>query len=102
MSRLIPQISQKLVRDAKKNARPSTYSRLVPQSPKSRPAACFQPTLRGRSADKRESAAGLARPCTVPPLGAAMVADMVFRASTDGGRLRRRGPGRGRTVYRPL
>src|SRR5688572_13783104 len=62
MSSDIAAISQKLAPRAKKKARPSTYRRLVPQSPKSSPAAWRQPTFLGRSADKRESAAGLGRP----------------------------------------
>src|SRR5690348_1168751 len=51
-----------LDRCAKKNASPRTYSRLVPQSPKSRPAAWNQLTFRGRSLESKESAAGLPRP----------------------------------------
>src|SRR5262245_21362427 len=41
---------------------PSTYSRLVPQSPYKRPTACSQPTLRGRSLESIASAAGLLPP----------------------------------------
>lgn len=56
--------SQRLLCGAKKNAKPSTYRRLVPQSPKSKPAACRQPTLRGRlltrSHNARRSPAGAA------------------------------------------
>src|SRR3954464_15413976 len=59
---LIAQIRYRLDRCAKKNARPSTYSRLVPQSPNSRAAACLQPTFRGRSLAKRDNAAGLVVP----------------------------------------
>src|SRR5687767_6821305 len=60
--RLIAAMSQKLVPRAKKNARPRTYSRLVPQSPNNKPAACFHPTLRGRSDANKARAAGFARP----------------------------------------
>src|SRR3954471_17348396 len=62
-------MSQKLVLDAKKNARPRTYRRLVPQSPKSRPAAWSQPTLRGRSLESNARAAGLARPLDAGSIG---------------------------------
>src|SRR4051794_29003532 len=59
MSPLMAQISQKLVRLAKKNASPSTYRRLVPQSPNSRPAAWNHETFRGRSLDSSDNARGL-------------------------------------------
>ena len=58
ISTLIIAMSQKLLRPATRNPSPSTYNRLVPQSPKSKPAALNQPTLRGRSLASSDSAAG--------------------------------------------
>src|SRR6476469_10784046 len=65
MSRLIPAINQKLVRPATRNARPSTYSRLVPQSPKSSAPAWNQLTLRGRSLCSSERAGGRDVVCSI-------------------------------------
>src|SRR4051812_5038337 len=75
ISPLIAQINQKLVRPAMRNANPRTYSRLVPQSPKSIAPAANQPTFRGRSPDSIASAGGSERtswpwpPPSAPPLG---------------------------------
>ena len=67
MSRLMPAISQKLLRPATRNARPRTYSRLVPQSPNKSAEAANQLTLRGRSLCKSESAGGSDAVFSMPP-----------------------------------
>src|SRR2546425_2930746 len=63
MRRLMAAMSQTLEVPATRKARPRTYRREVPQSPKSSPAACHQLTFRGRSLLSRDKAGGSARSC---------------------------------------
>src|SRR4051812_9813440 len=99
ISPLIPRMSQKLLRPATRNARPSTYSRLVPQSPKSSAPAWNQLTFRGRSPESSVSAGGLiSRPLVVESIkgGPGHSGPTDWRAGVTGlhaeARLERRGP----------
>src|SRR5205814_5856229 len=67
ISQLIIRSSQKPAPPATRNAIPSTYHRLVPQSPKSIPAAANHPTFRGRSLESIASAGGKDLVCVSIP-----------------------------------